>query len=185
MPMNTSTPASKPGLLARLRRLLVHRWHDDRLSASVPPALVQQLTAQVAQSEQRHTGEIRICIEGGLPSSYLWRGATARERAITQFGKLRVWDTEHNNGVLIYVLLAEHAIEIVADRGLARAVPAHVWGDMVNTMQAAFRQKDYAQGLHDALEKVTAVLTQHFPASAASRNAQGNQLPDLPVIGRA
>ena len=76
----------------------------------------------MAASERRHSGEIRVCVEAGLPLSYLWRGATARERAVTMFGKLRVWDTEHNNGVLIYLLLAEHRIEIVADRGLNRHV---------------------------------------------------------------
>jgi uncharacterized membrane protein len=81
----------------------------------------------VARQRRRHSGEIRVCVEAGLPLSYLWRGATARERAVTMFGKLRVWDTEHNNGVLIYLLLAEHAIEIVADRGLARHVPQAQW----------------------------------------------------------
>ena len=182
--MHTAPTPPKSGPLARLKRLLVHRWHDDRLPGTLPAQLVQELTTQVAQSEQRHTGEIRICIEGGLPSSYLWRGATARERAITQFGKLRVWDTEHNNGVLIYVLLAEHAIEIVADRGLARAVPAEDWNAMVSDMQAAFRQEDYAQGLRQALEQVTAVLAAHFPPTSQGEHTQGNELPDPPVIGR-
>ena len=86
-----------------------------------PPTAVERLRERVAASERRHSGEIRICVEAGLPLSYLWRGLSARDRAITMFGKLRVWDTEHNNGVLIYLLLAEHAIEIVADRGLEPA----------------------------------------------------------------
>ena len=80
----------------------------------MPRAAKARLT-RVAASEKRHSGEIRVCAEAGLPLSYLWRGASARERALAMFGKLRVWDTEHNNGVLIYLLLAEHAIEIVAD----------------------------------------------------------------------
>ena len=109
-----------PGPLQRLTRLLRHRWADGRLRRVLTPEVLQRLGQRVAASERRHTGQIRICAEGGLPLSYLWRGASARERAITQFGKLRVWDTEHNNGVLIYLLLAEHAIEIVADRGLAQ-----------------------------------------------------------------
>ena len=81
---------------------------------------------RVAASEARHSGQIRICVEAGLPFSYLWRHVrrgvplrqVIRQRAVTMFGKLRVWDTERNNGVLIYLLLAEHAIELVADRGL-------------------------------------------------------------------
>ena len=96
-----------PGPLQRLTRLLRHRWADGRLRRVLTPEVLQRLGQRVAASERRHTGQIRICAEGGLPLSYLWRGASARERAITQFGKLRVWDTEHNNGVLIYLLLAE------------------------------------------------------------------------------
>ena len=105
----------------RLWRILKHRWLDDRdaLRALGADAL-ERLARRVEASERRHTGEIRVCVEAGLPFSYLWRGATARERAVQMFGKLRVWDTEHNNGVLIYLLLAEHRIEIIADRGLAR-----------------------------------------------------------------
>ncbi len=83
----------------------------------------------MAASEQRHTGEIRICVEAGLPLSYLWRDAPARASApVMLFGKLRVWDTEHNNGVLIYLLLADHAIEIVADRGIDARVGARAMG---------------------------------------------------------
>src|SRR5439155_17490452 len=88
---------------------------------------LQRAQQRVAASETGHSGEIRVCVEAGLPWSYLRRHATPRERAVAMFGKLRVWDTEHNNGVLIYLLLAEHAIEIVADRGLSRHVAAAQW----------------------------------------------------------
>ena len=88
---------------------------------------LERVQARVAASETGHSGEIRVCVEAGLPWSYLRRNATPRERAISMFGKLRVWDTEYNNGVLIYLLVAEHAIEIVADRGLARRVDAAAW----------------------------------------------------------
>ena len=91
---------------------------------------MERLARRVAASEQRHSGEVRIYVEAGLPLSYLWRDATPRERAVAMFGKLRVWDTEQNNGVLIYLLLAEHAIEIVADRGPEPARrPGAVAGD--------------------------------------------------------
>jgi uncharacterized membrane protein len=168
-------------MLQRLRRLVRHRWLDDRVQGAIPQDLVRRLADRVAASERRHTGEVRICVESSLPTSYLWRGATARQRAITMFGKLRVWDTEHNNGVLIYLLLAEHAIEIVADRGLARRVDAGTWDALVRRMGAAFREGRYEEGLTDALAEVSALLVQHFPAEPGS--VRPNELPDEPVLG--
>ena len=176
------TPSSSPpsGVLARLTRLLRHRWSDGGLHQALPPEVLERLGQRVAASERRHTGQIRICVEGGLPLSYLWRGATARERAVTQFGKLRVWDTEHNNGVLIYLLMPEHAFEIVADRGLARHVPSEVWQQMAAQMSAQFRQGHYEEGLSQAVSAVGALLIQHFPRAAESRAP--NELPDAPII---
>ncbi|HEY6356078.1 MAG TPA: TPM domain-containing protein, partial [Burkholderiaceae bacterium] len=102
----------------RLLRILKHRVRDDTdTRRAIGPDVVRRLQQRVQSSERQHSGEIRVCVEAGLPLSYLWRGLGARDRAVTMFGKLRVWDTAHNNGVLIYLLLAEHAIEIVADRG--------------------------------------------------------------------
>src|SRR5436190_22142693 len=125
--------------MGRLQRIFRHRWLDEAdTRRAIPPALVQKLTSQVADSERRHTGEIRIYVEAGLPMSYLWRGATPRERAIAMFGKLGVWDTEQNNGVLIYLLLAERAIEIVADRGLSSRVAPQEWQAIVGRMGSAF-----------------------------------------------
>ena len=180
------TPTSRPpGLWTRIARLLRHRWADGALSAALPPELLQRLGERVAASERRHTGQIRICIEGGLPLSYLWRAASVRERAVTQFGKLRVWDTEHDNGVLIYLLLAERAIEIVADRALARAVAPEVWQAIAGHMGAAFRAGRYEDGLTQALAEVSALLAEHFPAPAdAPPDALVNELPDAPVLAR-
>ena len=127
-----------------------------------------------------HSGEIRVCVEAGLPLSYLWRGATARERAVTLFGKLRVWDTEHNNGVLIYLLLAEHRIEIVADRGLDRHVGAAQWQAIVGSMREAFRSGRFEDGLNAAIDAVDALLVQHFAARAGRANP--NELPDAPLV---
>ncbi|MFD0667986.1 TPM domain-containing protein [Ramlibacter sp. MAHUQ-53] len=166
----------------KLRRILRHRWLDEAdLRRALPADLLGRLAARVAASERRHGGEIRIHAEAGLPWSYLWRDATPRERAVTLFGKLRVWDTEQNNGVLIYLLLAEHAIEIVADRGLARQVPPAQWQAIVGGMSRAFREGRFEDGLTQALEEVSALLVQHFPQAGVA--AAGNELPDHPTLG--
>ena len=167
---------------SRLARIWRHLWLDDAdLRRAVPQALVERLARRVAASERRHTGEVRIYVEPALPLSYLWRDATPRERAVTTFGKLRVWDTEQNNGVLIYLLLAEHAIEIVADRGLASKVPHDAWQAIVDRMGSAFHEARFEDGLTQALEEVSALLVQHFPAAPGAVNP--NELPDAPVLG--
>jgi uncharacterized membrane protein len=169
-------------MLARIQRIFRHRWLDESdTRRAIPPALVEALTRRVAASEGRHTGEVRIYVEAGLPLSYLWRDATPRERALAVFGKLRVWDTEQNNGVLIYLLLAEHAIEIVADRGLNKHVPPEAWQAIVQRMGTAFHDGHFEEGLTQALAEVSALLVQHFPAGAGDRN--DNELPDEPVLG--
>jgi len=166
---------------SRLLRILRHRWFDERDAArALDAAALARLEQQVATSERRHSGEIRLCVEAGLPLSYLWRRATARERAVALFGKLRVWDTEHNNGVLIYLLLAEHAIEIVADRGLARLVPATRWAQVLEGMRAPFRAGQFERGLQDAVATVDAMLAAHFPLAPGQANP--NELPDEPDL---
>lgn len=168
----------------RLKRLVRHRWMEDA-HRIIDPAMLQRLKERVAASEAWHTGEIRICIESGLPNSYLLRPGhvrtITRQRALAQFGKLRVWDTEHNNGVLIYLLLAERAIEIVADRGLDRQVAPDEWRAIVARMSAAFREGRFEDGLTQAIAEVTAQLAMHFPAAAGDSNP--NELPDAPVLG--
>ena len=165
----------------KFKRILTHRWMDDTdTRRAVPPDLLQHLTRRVAASEQRHTGEVRICVEAGLPMSYLWRGASARERAVMMFAKLRVWDTQHNNGVLIYLLLADHAIELVADRGLNQHVSAAQWQVMVQHLGAAIKAGRYEDGLTQALEEVSAVLVQHFPLAEGEFNP--DELPNAPML---
>src|SRR3569623_1087384 len=109
------------------------------------------------------------------------RDATARERAVAMFAKLRVWDTEHNNGVLIYLLLSERAIEIVADRGLTSRVPEAEWARIVGAMRGEFQAGRFEQGLVQAIDAVTALLMQHFAAAAGDANP--NELPDEPSLG--
>jgi hypothetical protein len=129
--------------------------------------LLDRLEHRVGASE-RHSGEIRICVEAGLPMSYLWRDARPRERAITLFGKLRVWDTEDNNGVLIYLLLAEHAIEIVADRGIDARVSDDQWAAMAQRMGAAFRERRFEDGLTRHSKK-----SRRFWSSTSARRGPG------------
>jgi len=174
--------ASDPKAQSKLGRILRHRWLDEAdTRKAIPPDLLQRLAQRVAASEKRHSGQIRIYVEAGFPMSYLWRGATARERAMAIFGKLRVWDTEHNNGVLVYLLLAERAIEIVADRGLDRHVAPDEWKAIVARMSGAFREGRFEDGLTQALEEVSALLVQHFPVKDGQ--AHRNELPDEPVLG--
>jgi uncharacterized membrane protein len=154
----------------RLLRLLRHRWWDEADAArALSEAALQRLEQRVSESERHHSGEIRLCVEAGLPLSYLWRHASARERAASLFGKLRVWDTEHNNGVLIYLLLAEHAIEIVADRALARRVPQAHWDAVLAGMREAFRAGRYEEGLATAVDAVDAALREHFALTEGER----------------
>ena len=165
----------------RWLHILRHRvWDETDTRRAIGPEVVRRLQQRVQASERRHSGEIRICVEAGLPLSYLWRGLSARDRAVTLFGKLRVWDTEHNNGVLIYLLLAEHAIEIVADRGLNAHVEPSQWAAIVATMRAAFRARRHEQGLDAAIDAVDALLQQHFALAAGQDNP--DELPDAPDL---
>jgi len=165
----------------RWTRLLKHRWLDETdVRRVLGDDALDRLAARVRESERHHSGEIRICIEAGLPLSYLWRNAPARQRAIMMFGKLRVWDTEHNNGVLVYLLVADHAIEIVADRGLNRHVDGAGWQALATQMSAAFKGGRFEEGLAAAVDRVDALLRQHFAIGAAERNP--NELPDRPVV---
>ncbi|MEO7547857.1 MAG: TPM domain-containing protein [Ramlibacter sp.] len=169
-------------MLEKIKRMLRHRWLDASDTRKViPPDLLERLARRVAASESRHSGEVRIYIESSLPASYLRRNASARERAVTMFGKLRVWETERNNGVLIYLLLVERAIEIVADRGINRHVTPAEWQAIVARMGSAFRDSRFEDGLTQALEEVSALLVQHFPLAPGESNP--NELPDQPVLG--
>ncbi len=168
-------------LWQRLARILRHRWWDERDAArALPEAALQRIEALVAASETGHSGEIRVVVEAGLPLSYLWQDLSARDRAIGLFGKLGVWDTEANNGVLVYLLLAEHAIEIVADRGLNRHVdPAH-WQALIAPMRSAFQQGRFEAGLADAVAAIDAQLRSHHPLDATQTNP--NELPNRPLM---
>ena len=176
-------------MFKRIVAVLRHRWVDESdVRRSLPPDMLARLAARVSASEHRHTGEIRFCIEASLPLSYLWRHlwhGTAvqeltRQRATMQFGRMRVWDTENNNGVLIYLLFAERKIELLADRGVNAVVHKEQWLSMVQHMVRAFATGQFEDGLTQALEEVTAPLVQHFPTNPGRPNP--NELPDQPAV---
>lgn len=170
----------QPG--SRLARLLRHRWLDE---TDVVRALGAQglarLEARIAAAEAGHAGEIRVYVEAGLPLSYLWRRATARARAVALFGKLGVWDTDRNTGVLIYLLLAERKIEIVVDRGLSRCVDSTVWQRMVDGLAADIRAGRALQGLESAVDSVAALLRQQVPLAPGAHDS--DELPNRVELG--
>jgi hypothetical protein len=176
-------------MFSRLLTLFKHRWLDASDSRrALPDDLLNRLQNRVTASEHRHSGEIRICVEAGLPISYLWRHfwhkatirAVMRQRALMMFSKLRIWDTERNNGVLIYLLLAERDIELVADRGINQYVSAAEWESIVQRLSIALRDGRFEDGLTQALEEVSAILMRHFEIKTDGKNA--NELPNAPFI---
>lgn len=134
----------------------------------------------IAASEKFHSGEIRFAIEPALPWSYLKRDAPVRERAAMVFAKLRVWDTEQNNGVLIYIELADHGIEIVADRGIAHHVPRARWEAVCNEMREYFRTGQYEAGAVRGVQAIGALLAEHFPLAEGESNP--NELSNRPAL---
>ena len=177
-------------MFQRLLTYFKHRWLDESDTRRIiGQNVLDRLTALVATSEKQHSGEIRICVEASLPASYLWRHLAqavpmpvlARQRAMMMFGKLGVWDTADNNGVLIYLLLAERRIELVADRGVNAVVSSAEWDGMVQRMSAAFAAGHFAQGLGEAVNEVSAPLKRHFAVRPSAHNP--NELPDSPALG--
>jgi uncharacterized membrane protein len=172
-------------MLARIKVLLKHRWFDAASTTRAVGAAAQHRLAQrVSESERLHTGQIRLCIEGGLPTSYVLRKAdiktVTRQRAVMLFSKLRVWDTEHNSGVLVYLLLAERAIELVADRGINAHMSPEAWAAIVHRLETALRQGLFEQGLAEAVDEISCVLVVHFPKSLGQSDP--NELPDKVVL---
>jgi hypothetical protein len=170
----------------RIQRLFKHRWLDDKSSQkAMSPELRARLAQHIQGSEQLHRGEIRIYTEAGLPSSYLWQADSiqhvTRQRAVNMFSKLRVWDTDENNGVLIYLLLAERTIEIVADRGLSRFVSQAEWQAIIGNMRQPFQTGEFETGLVQAIDAVSALLEQHFPLASGQTNP--NELPNEVMLG--
>lgn len=146
-----------------------------------PQTTLDAITAAVRACESRHAGELRFAVEAALHPAAVWRGLSARARAIEVFSQLRVWDTEHNNGVLIYVLLADRAVEIVADRGVAGGrVGASEWQAVCVRMQEHFRAGRFVEGSVAGIDAAAEVLARYPPGE----RDVGNEMPDEPVLLR-
>lgn len=165
----------------RLVRWLRHLFATPLAARrAFPEASLARIQDAIARTETRHSGEIRFAVETALPWSYLRRNAPVRQRAVMVFSKLRVWDTEQNNGVLIYVELADHGIEIVADRGIARHVPREEWQAICGAMRERFRAGDFEGGAIHGIERVGEHLAKFFPLAEGDDNP--DELPNRPTV---
>lgn len=162
-----------------MNRLFRHLFFPDWLTRRYfPEHVLKRIEAAVAASERGHAGELRFAVEGALHPGALWAGVTARERAIEVFSSLRIWDTAANNGVLIYLLLAERDVEIVADRGFNGLVAPAEWEAICLEMEACLRDGKFEAGALLGIERVDALLRRHFPGNADN----ANELPDAPSV---
>jgi uncharacterized membrane protein len=162
-----------------IRRLMRHVFATRAAARRrFTPAALAEIEAAVHEVESRHSGEIRFVVETSLDVDELVSGITPRERALEVFSHLRVWDTEANNGVLIYVLLADRDVEILADRGLAARVPHEEWETICREIEAHFREGRFAQGSVAGIRSVGRLLERHFPGTGGD----ANELPNQPVL---
>lgn len=158
-----------------VKHLLMTHWQVRR---AFPQETLRAIEQAVAECESTHIGQLCFAVEGALSFTSLFKGLLARERAIEVFSQLRVWDTEHNNGVLIYLLLADRSVEIVADRGIHAKVEPGEWDAVCREMEAAFRRAEYQRGVIAGIQAISQHLGRHFPAQASGKN----ELSDRPVI---
>jgi hypothetical protein len=163
----------------RLARALRHLFCATRRTrVCFDAGVLAGIESAIGAAEARHDGEIRFAIETSLPLAALWRDATPRERALELFARLHIWDTEGNNGVLIYVLRADRAVEIIADRGIHQRSEAGAWERVCREVERHYRAGRYREGSNAAVAGVAALLAQHFPAARSS----GNELPNQPIL---
>jgi uncharacterized membrane protein len=162
--------------LARFLRHIVMSPLEAR--RRFPSATLDALQAQIARCEQGHRGEVRFVVEAELTTPQLWRELSSRERAREVFALQGVWNTGENNGVLIYLLLADRRVEIVADRGIASRVSDGEWQGVCRMMESHYREERFEQGSIAGIDAVAALLARHFPASGP----RPNELEDRPAL---
>jgi uncharacterized membrane protein len=157
------------------KHLIEHRWRVRRI---FPPKVLAAIERTIKAGEATHSGQVRFVVEGALDGAPLFRGQSARARALDVFSHLRIWDTAHNNGVLIYLLLADRDVEIIADRGIDAKVGAGGWDKICKAMETDFRAGNFEGGVTRGIEAVSKQLAAHFPRHGGGKN----ELPDAPVV---
>jgi uncharacterized membrane protein len=157
------------------KHLLEHRWRVRRI---FPPKVLAAIERAIKAGEATHSGQVRFVVEGALDGKPLFRNQPARERALDIFSHLRIWDTAHNSGVLIYLLLADRDVEIIADRGIDARVGAVGWERICRAMETDFRAGNFEAGIIKGIEAVSKQLATHFPKHGGNTN----ELPDAPVV---
>jgi TPM domain len=164
-------------MAALVRHLFTSHWH---LRRAFPPSVLAAITREIGEGEKLHGGEIRLAIESCFHARWLLAGLTPHARARRVFADLGVWDTEHNSGVLIYVLLAERHIEIIADRGYRDRVSTREWAEICREMQDEYRLGEFETGTISGVRQIAKLIGRHFPR----RDGDKNELPDAPAILR-
>lgn len=162
-----------------VKRFMRHVWMSPiHRSRMFPQATLDAIEKVIAESEKTHAGEIRFVVEAELTAGQLWADVKSRQRAIDVFSELRIWDTEQNNGVLLYVLLADRKVEIVADRGIDHVVGPERWRAICKEIELRYRRSEFLEGTRIGIEKIAAELAHTFPANGENVN----ELPDKPVV---
>jgi len=157
------------------RHLIEHHWRARRVFSAAVLADIEQA---IKAGEATHCGQVRFVVEGALDGRPLFKNQPARERALDIFSHLRIWDTAHNNGVLIYLLLADRKVEIIADRGIDAKTGAAGWAAICRDMEADFRNGRFKIGVLRGIAAVSRELAKYFPPDAHPRN----ELPDKPIV---
>lgn len=143
-----------------------------------PPATLEAIAREITAQEKRHRGELRFVVEAELSTGELWRDVASRDRAREIFARDGVWNTEENSGVLVYVLLADHRVEVLADRGITARVTDEEWQAICRRMEQMFREGRFEEGSLAGIRAVSDLLARHFPAGGDNPN----ELPDRPVL---
>ena len=164
---------------SRGTRLWRHLVSDRRdVHRAFPPEQMVRIENAIAEGELRHAGQVCFAVEAALPFSRVWERASPRERALEVFGLLRVWDTERNDGVLVYMLLADRDVEIIADRGIDARVGQPAWEAICKTMESACRNGRYVEGVEQGVRAIADLLALHSPRTGEPRN----ELSDKPIV---
>lgn len=165
---------------------LAARWLNHLASTraaarrALPSATLKAIQASIGAGEQRHRAQVKLIVEAALSAGAIWRGESARQRAHELFSRYRIWDTEENCGVLLYVNLADHKVEIVADRGACRVVTRQQWQEVCNAMTAGYARADYHHSTLAALDKLHAILAEAMPREGEA--GERNELSDKPLV---